>query len=133
MNKAMAKIINEIKLAYFVCLIFKMDTKKNDNKSDKETINNCPISIPKLNENNGNNMFSSLPNICFNKLENPKPCINPKSIVSINSILWLMALLLVELIIFKTQVITIVIGIKNSTKLLLIFKKFNTLNAKEKL
>ncbi len=44
-----------------------------------------------------------------------------------------MALLLVELIIFKTQVITIVIGIKNSTKLLLIEIKFKTLKANEKL
>ena len=73
MNKAMANIINEIPLAYFVCLIFKMETNTNDSKRDKETINNCPISIPKLNDNNGNKMDSSLPNICFNKVENPKP------------------------------------------------------------
>ncbi len=37
MNKAMAKIINDIPLAYFVCLIFKIETNTNDNKSDKET------------------------------------------------------------------------------------------------
>ncbi len=73
MNKAMAKIINDIPLVYVVCLILKIDTKTNDDKSDKETINNCPISIPKLNENNGNKIDSSLPNICFNKVENPKP------------------------------------------------------------
>ena len=72
-NKAIVKTIKEIMMAYFVCLIFKMETKIKDSKSDKETINNCPISIPKLNENNGNNMDSSLPNICFNKVENPKP------------------------------------------------------------
>ena len=51
----MAKIINDIPLTYFVCLIFKIDTKTNDDKSDKETINNCPISIPKLNENKDKN------------------------------------------------------------------------------
>ena len=43
------------------------------------TINNCAISIPRLNANNGRTIDSVLPNIAFNKYENPIPWIKPKN------------------------------------------------------
>lgn len=68
-DKALPLIIEfQTGLLIFVNLI-----KITEIKIVAKTIVNCATSIPRLKENNGNNIFSSLPKIDLSKYEKPIP------------------------------------------------------------